>query len=268
MKKAINAWTIPENVSFADMFRDISGAGFDGIELNIDAEQHSAHSLSLQTDHSTLLQLRQLSQDFQLPICSISTSLYGGTLGANDAQTRAEGQRILEKQLECASTLGADGILVVPGGISESLSIRQAYENVQTALSALLPVITRTKIAVGLENVWNGFFASPMDMARFIDAFDCSYIGAYFDVGNVVVASDPEHWIEILGRRIVKIHVKDFQRASIYRGTFVNLLEGSIRWQRVIPALRAAGYDGYLTAELSSMPLAPEHLYHSTCDAL
>lgn len=60
---------------------------------------------------------------------------------------------------------------------------------------------------------------SPFDMKAFIDGLGSPYIGAYFDVGNVVVTSAPEHWIEILGSRIFKIHVKDYKREGrIYSG--------------------------------------------------
>ncbi|MGI5878313.1 MAG: sugar phosphate isomerase/epimerase, partial [Christensenellales bacterium] len=61
---------------------------------------------------------------------------------------------------------------------------------------------------------------------------------------------------------------KDFLRAGGYRGYFVNLLEGSIRWDRVVASLRAAGFDGCLTAELPVMPHTPDYLYRSTSDAL
>ena len=61
---------------------------------------------------------------------------------------------------------------------------------------------------------------------------------------------------------------RNFARAGWNAGHFVNLLEGSVRWEKVIPALRKAGYDGYLTAELSAMPKTPEYLYESTVKAL
>ena len=103
----------------------------------------------------------------------------------------------------------------------------QSYENSLTALEELKPEIEAAKIHVGVENVWNGFFTSPFDMKNFIDSLNCPYIGAYFDVGNVIAFSNAEYWIEILGTRICKIHVKDFKRnGSINRGgCFVNLLE-------------------------------------------
>ncbi len=268
MKKAINAWTIPNHVSFADMFAAIADAGYQGIELNIDRADASAHSLTMDSSAAQYDQINALSARYSLPVCSISTSLYGGALGSPDEPARAFAQSLLRKQLECADALGANGILAVPGGISEEVSIRQAYENSAHALQQLLPDIQKARIQVGLENVWNGFFESPMDMARFIDELACPYVGAYFDVGNVAVHAQPEYWIDILGERIRLVHVKDFLTGGRYEGKFVNLLQGSIRWEKVMAALRSVGYEGYITAELGQMPPYSHYLYTMTAQAL
>jgi L-ribulose-5-phosphate 3-epimerase len=270
MKKAINAWSVPNHVTFAEMFSDISKARFDGIELNLDADNYSSHSLSMNTGNDTFNEIKHLVEEYNLNIASISTSLSGGKLGSNDKATREAGKDIIRKQLECALALGADGILTVPGGMTENISLMQSYENSLTALEELKPEIEAAKIHVGVENVWNGFFTSPFDMKNFIDSLNCPYIGAYFDVGNVIAFSNAEYWIEILGTRICKIHVKDFKRnGSINRGgCFVNLLEGDVNWNKVIPELRKAGYEGYLTAELGVMEECPEYLYKITSEAL
>jgi len=268
MKRAINAWTIPGAVTFEDMFRDISAAGFEGIELNLDREGASAHSLTFSSGRAEYDRINALAAQYHLPVCSISTSLYANNLGSDESGECETAKKVLRKQLECAQALGADGILVVPGGINDNRSMQQAYANSRQTLLELAPEIIQAKIMVGVENVWNGFFASPFDLARFIDDLACPYIGAYFDVGNVAIFAYPEYWIEILDRRICKIHVKDFRRAGWNAGAFVNLLEGSIRWERVAAALRKIGYDGYLTAELADMPKTPEYLYRITNDAL
>lgn len=270
MKKAINAWSVPGGVSFETMFQQIAAAGFDGVELNLDADDSSSHSLTMATSAAQLAQIRGLAEASGLTICSVSTSLYGSnSLGSRDPAIREKGKGIVRRQLELANALGADGILVVPGGLDQDTTLRQAHENAFAALSSLTPEIRASKILVGLENVWNGFFMSPFDMVSFLDALDCPYIGAYFDVGNVAFHSEPDHWIEILGNRIVKVHVRDFLRShGIYSGWFVNLLEGSIHWDKVIESLRTAGYDGYLTAELSAMPHCPMYLYQITSSAL
>ena len=269
MKKSINAWSIPGDVSFEAMFEKISAAGFDGIELNVDAPHASAHNLSTETTDAELAELRALSEKYALPIVSISSSLYGGLLGSPDAETREKGKDLMRTHIKCARALGADGILVVPGGVGGSVSLAKAYEYNILPLREMREEIMEGGIFVGLENVWNGFFMSPFDMRSFIDAVDCPLVGAYFDVGNVAVTSAPEHWIEILGDRIGKVHVKDFHCThGRYSGWFVNLLEGSINWDAAVNALKAAGFHGYLTAELGVMGQCPDYLYEITSSAL
>ena len=269
MKKALNAWSVPDSVPFPEMFAQLSAAGYDGIELNLDAPDSSAHSLSMETSPAELAAIRDLSERYHLPIHSISSSLYGAeTLGSDDISGRELGRNILRRQLELARTLVSGGILTVPGGIGPERSIRRAYENSFESLYALRDEITDSGVKVGLENVWNNFFASPKDMVSFIDSLDCPSIGAYFDVGNVVIFSYPEHWIELLSGRIVKVHVKDFNRSGWNAGSFVNLLEGSVDWGKVMNALRTAGYDGYLTAEVGALPASPDFLYQTTSLAL
>ena len=269
MKSALNAWSCPNELDFRSMFQALKKAGFDGIELNIDMPGRSAHSLTLDTSMEQIREIKAISEDTELPVAGISSSLYQSeTLGSNRPEDRAFTRRLLETHLAFADALGADGILIVPGGITEKRSIREAWDNCQESLFSLKDVIAGGKAYVGVENVWNNFFLSPMEMARFIDELNIPHLGAYFDVGNVAIFSWPEYWIEILGKRIVKVHVKDFIKKGTNAGCFVNLLEGSIRWDKVMAALRNIGYDGYLTAEVASMPSTPEYLYQITQSAL
>lgn len=270
MKKAINAWSVPQGITFEEMFKSLSDAGFDGVELNLDKDNASGHSLTMSTGKEALTEIKQWAEKYNLKIGSVSTSLTAGKLSAATEEDRESGKDIIRRQIECAIALGADTILTVPGGMTEQISLSQAYENAFHTLEELKPEIEDSKINVGLENVWNGFFISPFDMKNFIDMLDSPYIGAYFDVGNVIAFSDAEYWIEILDARIRKIHVKDFKRHGSLNsgGSFVNLLEGDVNWKKVIFALKKAGYDSFLTAELEVMPDCPEYLYKTTSMAL
>ena len=254
MKKSINAWSVESKTNFEDMFAQIKKAGFDGIELNVDRTNGaSAHSLTLETNDKELAEILAISKKYDLPVASISTSLYWvWSMGSPKKEDKELAQKVLGQQLKCAKTLGASGILVVPGGINENVSIAEAYKNSAELLKSCKELIAEYKIKVGVENVWNQFFMSPYDMVKFIDELDCEYISAYYDVGNVVAFSWSEYWIEILGRRISHIHIKDFKRSSGYNsgGTWCNLSEGDTNFAKIIPALKKAGWDGYITAEI------------------
>lgn len=270
MKKSINAWSVDSKTNFADMFAQLKKAGFDGIELNVDAEGNSAHSLTLGTTEKELADILALSKQYDLPVVSISTSLWWScNMGATDKEGRASSAKLLEKQLVCAKTLGASGILVVPGGIGEGMSIAEAYKNSFDFLESSKAMIEGYKVKVGLENVWNAFFLSPFDMANFIDRLGSEYITAYYDVGNTVAFSWSEYWIDILGPRISHIHIKDFKRNSGINsgGSWPNLLEGDTNYKKIIPALKKVGWDGYLTAEIGKPDgLTFEEFYKKTVE--
>jgi hexulose-6-phosphate isomerase len=274
MKPSINAWAVEEKTGFDEMFRQIKEAGFEGIELNIDKEGSSAHSLTLETGSPDFEKIRSLSKQYGLPVVSISTSLYNGKAGSPPGADRLFAQKLLRKQLECAKELGAGGILAVPGGGTPEISIKESYDNSFAALSELREDIIKADINVGLENVWNGFFMSPFDMAGFIDKLDNPKIGAYYDVGNMIAFSWTEHWISILGKRIRNVHIKDFKRTAGLNmgGKFCDLLKGDVNWKAAIPALRGAGYDGYLTAEVfisdsDVKGISYTEFYKASCEA-
>ncbi len=111
------------------------------------------------------------------------------------------------------------------------------------------------QVVIAIENVWNKFLLSPLEMRDFIDSFKSNAVGAYFDVGNVLLIGYPEQWIRILGHRIKRVHVKDFKRSVGTVEGFVDLLEGDVDFTAVKEALADIGYDGYLTAEL--LPFTP-----------
>ena len=76
----------------------------------------------------------------------------------------------------------------------------------------------------------------------------------YFDCGNVLVYGWPEQWIKILGKRIAKVHIKEYSRKIADTqgkgaGFNVKLLEGDVNWTAVMKAFDEIGYNGWTTIE-------------------
>ena len=82
MKKSLNAWTVEGSLNFEETFAAVSAAGFDGIELNVDGS--GAHSITLSTTKEEFAAIRALSEKYNLPVVSISTSLWGAKMGHPD----------------------------------------------------------------------------------------------------------------------------------------------------------------------------------------
>jgi hexulose-6-phosphate isomerase len=92
-------------------------------------------------------------------------------------------------------------------------------------------------------------------MARYIDEFESPWIGAYFDVGNIVSYGWPEQWIRILGKRILKLDVKEYSRElrdnkGPRAGFDVKIGDGDCNWPAVVQALGDIGYEGWASAEV------------------
>ena len=117
-------------------------------------------------------------------------------------------------------------------------------------IKKLIPMAQELKVIIGIEEVWNKFLLSPLEMARYVDEFNSPWIRAYFDVGNVAFYGYPHDWIRTLGKRIVKLHFKDFAFRK-RMAEFTPLLEGEIDFKAIHQALLDIGYQGSATVELS-----------------
>jgi hexulose-6-phosphate isomerase len=160
----------------------------------------------------------------------------------------------METSLRNAKAWGAGAVLLVPAVVDPQTSYKDAWTRSQRVIKErILPLAAELKVIVAIEEVWNKFLLSPIEMARYIDELDSPWAKAYFDVGNVVLYGYPQDWIRTLGQRIVRVHLKDF-KIERGKGTFAwtNLGEGDIDWPAVRAALGEIGYAGYTTVELAS----------------
>ncbi|GGG61703.1 sugar phosphate isomerase/epimerase family protein [Paenibacillus radicis (ex Gao et al. 2016)] len=262
LKKGINAWSFPADLSVRESILLAADAGFDGIELSLNA----TGELSLESTEEQLREIRSIADDAGIALTSLASGLYWDyPLTSANAETRQKAKDVAKKQLESAAILGVDTILIVPGAVgvdfipgSEVVPYDQAYDNALEGFQSLAPLAEAVKVAIGIENVWNKFLLSPLEMRGFIDAVGSDYVGSYFDVGNVVYAGYPEHWISILNKRIKKVHFKDYRRQAGGLHGFVDLLAGDVNYPEVVKALGEIGYDDYVIAEM-----IPPYTHHT-----
>lgn len=264
MKKGINAWSFGK-MKIEECLSLAKKAGFEGVELNLEEEGE----LSLESSREETEEIANLAKGLNLELPSLSTGLHWKySLSSPDLRLREKGMEIVERMLEDATILGADTVLVVPGLVTEKAPYDYVYKASQESLNNLIPLASECKVCIGIENVWNKFLLSPLEFKRFIDEVGSPYLAAYFDLGNVLIFGYPEQWIEILGERIKKVHIKDFITKIGNIFGFTNLLEGNINWRKVILALKKINYQSYLTAELSAYSFYPEKLIYDTSSSM
>ena len=244
IKKAVKFGMVQEDLSILEKFKLLKSLGFDGVEMD------SPSTL----DRDEVLRARD---ETGLPIHGVVDSVHWQkTLSDNSPAVRAEGVYGLATAIEDASVYGASTVLLVPAVVNKEVSYEEAYRRSQKEIRSVLPLARKYGVKIAIENVWNMFLLSPMECARYIDEFYSDQIGWYFDVGNVVNYGWPEHWIRILGHRILKLDIKEYSRAKRdqegpYAGFRVKLGEGDCDWPAVTQALADIGYEGWATAEVA-----------------
>ena len=261
MKKGINIWSFKEG-SIQECIQLAARAGFEGIELSL----NESGELGLDATDKEVLAIKAQLDDAGIEIAGLATGLYWDySMTSTDEAKRRKAIDICKKQLELASAFGVDAILVIPGAVgvdfipgSEVVPYDVAYDRASKAIAELAPFAASAGVAIAIENVWNKMFLSPLELRRFIDDQGSSYVGSYFDVGNVVHSGYPEQWIRILGHRIKKVHFKDYRRQAGGLHGFVDLLAGDVDYPAVVAALKEIGYNGYVTAEM-----IPPYNHHS-----
>jgi hexulose-6-phosphate isomerase len=243
MKKAVKWGMIQTDGSILDKFKLLKQLGFDGVEM--DAPNN--------LNKDEILEARD---ETGLPIHGVVDSAHWrDTLSHPDPAVRAKGVAALEQALRDSKLYGGSTALLVPAVVSKDVSYADAYTRSQAEIKKVLPLAGELGIKIALENVWNNFLLSPLEEARYIDELGSPQVGAYFDVGNVLRYGWPEQWIRVLGKRILKVDIKEFSLKKmsdegLRKGFQVELLEGDCDWPAVMAALREVGYQGWGTAEI------------------
>lgn len=262
MKKGINMWSFPPKYVISECIHLAKDAGFSGIELAM----VESGELSLDSSSKEIAAIKQTAADARIDITSLASGLlWQYPLTSNKQDIRRKAKEIVVKQLELAAMLEVDTILVIPGAVgvdfipdAEIVEYDAAYDYALEGILELAVIAEKYQVHIGLENVWNKFLLSPLEMRNFIDEVNSPYVGSYLDVGNALLTGYPEHWIKILGKRIKKVHFKDYRREAAGLAGFVDLLAGDVNYPAVVEALGLVGYDGYVIAEM-----IPSYQYHT-----
>lgn len=259
MKKCISYWSIEGGLAntcpVEEALKQAKSAGFDGIELAIGTDG----VLHTQTDQKTCESYRALAEKHGLALETVAAGLSWGCSPTDATEaTRKKSIQLHADALQRAAWLGAKSMLMVPGAVTipwdagyGPVKYDQAVEWAREAAKQLAPVAEKVGVELCLENVWNGMFYSPTEFAQFIDSIGSSSVGIYFDAGNVLGYHQyPPHWIEILGKRIRRVHIKDFKKEVGNLSGFCDLLAGDVPWAATMAALRGIGYDRTIVAEM------------------
>jgi hexulose-6-phosphate isomerase len=229
--------------------------GFDALELAISTEG----VLKTSTTKAECEIIRQKIDDSGIFVDSLASGMsWGISPTSEDEATRNKSISLHKDALQVASNLGCKALLFVPGVVkspisSEIVRYDKALDRIRDAINQLLPIAEDLDVDLCMENVWNGFFYSPIELRDFVDSFESNKLGVYLDVGNLIGYQQyPPHWIELLNSRIKRVQIKDFQENFDWTGSFsfCDIGTGDVPWKETIEALKSINYQNTIIAEM------------------
>jgi len=234
--KALKYGMIGEGLTVLEKFRIAAEVGFDGVELDSPNDLDAAEVIAARDETG-------------LTIPGVVDSVHWHqTLGDPDPAVRAQGLEGLCTAVRDCKAYGGTTVLLVPGVVNRDMPYHRVYERSQAEIRKALPLAEELDVKIAIENVWNGFLLSPVEAARYVDELGTDRVGWFFDVGNILRYGWPEHWVQALGRRILKLDVKGY---SAKDGFGVKIGEGDCDWPRVMAALDEVGFtEGWASAEV------------------
>jgi L-ribulose-5-phosphate 3-epimerase len=238
VKKGVLLDMLPENQSYADRFKLARAVGFEVVQAPTEPDQRKAEEIKKAADGANMRIDSVMNMDhWKYPLSSSDPDAVEKSLAG------------MRTSLHNAKLWGSDVVLLVPAVVNPQTSYRDAWTRSQGEIRKLIPLAEELKVVIAIEEVWNKFLLSPLEMATYIDEFHSPWIKAWFDVGNVLLYGYPQDWIRTLGKRIVKVHLKDFKRKEDGYA-WVNLGDGDVDWAAVRQAFADIGYSGSAITEL------------------
>jgi L-ribulose-5-phosphate 3-epimerase len=227
MKKSIGDNMIPKGWSFEKGLELIKKASFDGVELWLGETSW----FQMTTTDAQVGELRRKVENAGLVVSNVSNSLDPEyPLSARDPKIREQGIRVIERQIETATLLNTDAILIVAAYVTHEVPYNEVYQRYLDGLKVLAEKAAKANVEIGCENCNSEqrFLISPREFWQFLNEVNNPYVGIHLDVGNIHDTGFAEQWIEMHGPRITRIHVKDVMKRrgrcgheSVYTNLFL-----------------------------------------------
>ena len=258
-KKSIMWGTIGIEGTTLEKCKAVKKAGFDGIEPN---------------SHMDRKEVIDAMKAAGLVASSVCCTTHGNKpLSHPDSTIRKEGIEGAIVSIDDAKAYGTDAVLLIPGFVNNDVGYDECWERSTEGIKQILPYAEKQNVKICLENVWNNFLLSPLEACRYIDQFNSKAIGFYFDCGNIMAFGFPEQWVRILGNRIHRIHVKEYNREisnneGRYKGFNVKLGDGDVNWARIIEEAKKSYRGQWFTTEQSSSQSQTQEEMNDLCKRL
>lgn len=203
---------------------------------------------------------RQQVEDLGMEVPSLLPAFYRypHCLSSPNRKIRQDSVLYMKMCIDNAVLLGAPVVLVVPEASMFGQPVEEAWAYLLESVDEVCNYARQYPLKLGIEAI--NHFVSDMvntaaDARRLIAALGHDNLGIVLDTGHIALSDEPAaEAIKIAGDRLLQVHINDndgVNQQNLVPG------EGSFDFAGMIESLAAAGFDGYLSAELA---------YHYTFD--
>ena len=228
LKKAIMGGTVGLKGSLVEKYKALKDAGFEGVE-----------PMSHMNQEEVVKALEESGLKAASVCCNTHWHL---TLSHPDPAMREKGLEGLKQALRDAKRYGATSVLLVPGVARNGVTYEQCWERSIAEIRKAIPLAEELGVKIAVENVWNDFIKTPEEAKRYLDEINSPTVGWHFDIGNMIKFNPAETWPPVLGKRILRLHIKEYGKA---KGFDVQYFEGDNNWPAIMKALDDIGYEGW-----------------------
>jgi len=212
--------------------------GFEGVELGVRKDYEDTKLWNARGR----LELRELSETFNIPIASICLHVYWQISFASPEESiRRKAADIARSAAAIASEIGSKNLLI-PLTQSPGIPPEKARELWIQGIKSCVKSAEDHEVIYALENVNRPFAKTGEQLASIVDEINSPFVKVYYDPANAVHAGlNPLDGIGVLRERISQVHIKD--PPGKYLG------EGIVDLPSILKALRDSGYDGWFILE-------------------
>ncbi len=251
MKFAVFTVSLPEWAP-KEAVDALAEAGYDGVEWRVTDEppydgapsfwigNRCTWPLASFVDDAP--RLRALTEDAGLAIPNIGTYVQCTDLATVEVAMRG------------AAIVGSPSIRVQVArydGLGPYLSLR---DEARRAFDDIAVLAARHGVRALVELHFGTLLPSASAAAAFLDGLDPAHVGVIHDAGNLVFEGFESYrmGLEVLGSYLAHVHLKNAswtRHKERWRASFAPLREGAVDVDALFGALRAVGYDGWVSFE-------------------
>lgn len=238
---------LPSNISWRERLSLAAKAGFDFVEISIDATEERLSRLDWTREKKA--RLREDISITGIPILTMCLSAHRYfPIGSENREIREKGMEIMKKAIKFSLDVGIRVVQLAGYDVFEEKSNERTKQLFMENLIKSVEWASNSCVTLALENVDTDFMDSISKILKYMDKINSPWLQLYPDIGNLCAASQDVGPELLKGRgRILAVHVKDSRLGIIRRIPFG---EGIVPFDTAFKHLFKIGFKGPILIEM------------------